>query len=178
MTAEIVDFETLTGYTNDVDTLRAALLRLGQVGFLTRPTSRRLVETIVSVAKGIRRDGYRTAIAVLGGDANRPAFGDSVPLDAIRNSGAVMYVVSPAPGISISIQAMAVSALLDDGARQSGGRVVWFRNEVPVLQVTSELINRYEITYTLPPGTAPSESVLVSSSRPGVTIHAPSRIAK
>ena len=178
ITGEIVDFETFTTYTNSVDALRAALLRLGKVGFITRPTSRRLIENIVSVAKDIRRDGYRTAIVVLGGHAARPAFHNNVALDAIRRSGAVTYVVSPDPAISISLATTAVVTLLQDAAKQSGGRFVEFRTEVPVLQVASELINRYEITYGLPAGASPNESISVSVLRAGVTVHAPSRLAK
>jgi hypothetical protein len=48
----------------------------------------------------------------------------------------------------------------------------------PVMkQVASDLLNQYEITYTLRDGTKPSDRVSVSSKRKGVTVRAPSRLA-
>jgi hypothetical protein len=50
---------------------------------------------------------------------------------------------------------------------------------VPEMQrIAAELVNQYEISYTLPPGVAPSDRISVSSKRQGVTVRAPSRFAR
>jgi hypothetical protein len=73
-----------------------------------------------------------------------------------------------------------LEALLTDGAEESGGRNVEVTSTTVVSamqQIASELVNQYEIIYTLPEGVTPSDTILVSSKREGVTVHAPSRIA-
>jgi hypothetical protein len=179
----VVDFETLTDYTQSVDALRGALLRLGRRGLAGVQDGVRLIETILRVAKGIPREGYRPAIVVMraGGEA-LPAFGADSARAALRASGAVVYVVSAlADSGFFDFRSLTVDVVLNDGSRESGGRHVEIQGNsmVPEMQrIASELINQYEITYTLPSGVAPSDRISVSSTRKGVTVRAPSRIAR
>ena len=174
--AMVVDFDRLADYTQNVETLRDALLRLGRTGFVTRPSHPRLVETIVNVARNIRREGYRPAIVVMCmGSGVRPAFGPEVALQAIRESGSPLYVVTGGMLGGLS------GVILTEGSKDSGGNIVEVAaNTVSpaAVEIASELVNQYEITYTLPQGMAPSDRVSVSSMRAGVTVRAPSRIAR
>jgi hypothetical protein len=183
ITGVVVDFETLTDYTHSVDALRGGLVRLGKRSLGSRGVGTRLIETILRVAKGIPREGYRPAIVVMraGGEA-LPAFGADTARAALRASGAVLYVVSaPADNDVVdSLNSLTVDVVLNDGSRESGGRHVEVGNNMvlELQRIASELINQYEITYTLPAGVAPSDRISVSTTRRGVTVRAPSRVAK
>ena len=175
ITALVQDFETLTDYTQDVDLIRDGLARLGKSVVNFGPAPVRLIETIVRVARGIRRDGYRTAIVVMRGSSEaRPAFGAEEALDAIRQSGAALYVVGPV--FAGALETLPAAMVLETGSRESGGRQIRTAAEVP--GIATELINQYEITYTLPSGMTPSDRVSVTSIRTGVAVQAPSRVAK
>jgi hypothetical protein len=43
-------------------------------------------------------------------------------------------------------------------------------------QVASELLNQYEVSYTLPAGAKPSDRLQVTAKRKNVVLYAPSRI--
>ena len=75
---------------------------------------------------------------------------------------------------------MTLATILGDGSKDSGGRHeqnVSSRLIPAVQQIALELLNQYEITYTLPDGTNPSDRVSVEVNRDGVKLQAPSRIA-
>ena len=184
----VMDFEILADYTPDAATLQGGLLRLGRRLLGGRSPSGitpRLTETILHVAKGIRREGYRTAIVVMrSGGETVPGFGSDMARAVIRESGAVMHVVSAMSPDDTTmgdtgLGNLTVTVILNDGPRESGGRHVQVlgTSMAPEMdRIAAELRNQYEITYTLPPGTKPSDRVSVSSKRRGVTVRAPSRI--
>jgi hypothetical protein len=180
----VVDFETLTDYTQSAGTIRGALLKLGRRA--GAGAGIRLVETILRVARTIPREGFRPAIVVMraGGEA-LPAIGADAARATVRESGAVLHVVSALtdlPDRSFDWGASkTVDVVLSDGSRESGGRHVQILGTtiVPEMQrIAAELVNQYEISYTLPPGVAPSDRISVSSKRQGVTVRAPSRFAR
>jgi VWFA-related protein len=184
--AVVIQPERLTDFTNNPDALRTALLRLGRRSAAT-DAGAQLIEAIHEAAKDVRREGSRSALVIMraGGEDTTPVAARTV-LTAIRASGAVMYVVSPAGadralgragayGESVTV----VPTVLGVGPGESGGRQI----DVPIntmrpamQQVASELLNQYEIAYTLPPGTQPSDRVSVTAKRKGVTVRAPTRI--
>jgi hypothetical protein len=186
ITGIVVQPERLTDFTSEPDRLRGAILRLGRRS--TAPDAgAQLIEAIMDAAKTVRRDGTRSAIVVmrLGGEDTTPMAANTV-LNAIRASGAVMYVVSPAGvdramtrsdrfGESVTV----VPTVLGVGVGDSGGRSIDVAANTmrPVMQqVALELLNQYEITYTLPQGMKPANRLSVSSRRKGVTVHAPTRL--
>jgi hypothetical protein len=72
-----------------------------------------------------------------------------------------------------------VRNVLDDGSKESGGRNVQATSVTlarVAFQLAGELLNQYEITYTLPAGVRPSDRLQVSSKRRNVSVVAPSRI--
>jgi len=73
-----------------------------------------------------------------------------------------------------------VPTVLGGGVGESGGRQidVAVNTMRPAMQqVATELLNQYEITYTLPSGTKPNDRIAVTTKRKGVTVRAPTRIA-
>jgi VWFA-related protein len=187
ITGIVVQPERLTDFTNSPLVLRTALLRLGRRSAVT-DAGAQLIEAILDATKTIRRDGSRSAIVIMraGGEDTTPIAARTV-LRAIGASRATMYVVSPAgvdrvlprsgrSGESVTV----VPTVLGVGPGESGGRQidVAINTMRPAMrQVASELLNQYEITYTLPQGVKPDERVSVATKRKGVTVRGPTRIA-
>ena len=187
ITGIVVQPERLTDFTTSPDLLRGGILRLGRRSSAPGAGTQ-LIEAILDVAKVVRRDGSRPAIVVMrmGGEETTPIAASTV-LNAIRASRATMYVVSPAgvdrypmqsnrSGESVTV----VPTVLGGGVGESGGRQidVAVNTMRPAMQqVATELLNQYEITYTLPAGTKPNDRVAVTTKRKGVTVRAPTRIA-
>jgi hypothetical protein len=173
ITGVVVQPERLTDFTSNPVAIRAAILRLGRRSATTNAGTQ-LIEAIHDSAKVVRRDGFRPAIVVMR------------IINAIRASRATMYVISPAGvdrtllGASRSGESVTVvPAVLGAGVGDSGGRQIDVAGNTmrPVMQqVALELLNQYEITYTLPVGARPNERVSVTSKRKGVTVRAPTRI--
>jgi hypothetical protein len=185
ITGIVVQPERLSDFTNNPDALRSAILRLGRRSTTTNAGTQ-LIEAVLDAAKVVRREGSRSAIVVMrmGGEDTTPIAASTV-LNAIRASGAAMYVISPvgvdrdlprgASGESVTV----VPTILGIGPGDSGGRQFDIAGNTmrPVMQrVATELLNQYELTYTLPAGTKPNERISVSTKRKGVTIRAPTRI--
>jgi len=200
--ALIVQPETLVDYTTSPDALRGGLQQLGRRG-VSKQSGAQLIETILDASRTAPRAGTRPALVVMtaGGEAGSSVRVDRVR-EAFRESGAVMYVVSTAPpggdartyytgdeaanlnrfqGNNAGRDDPSVlRTVLEAGSRESGGRFIPLAGTttVPTMQqVAAELINQYEITYTLAAGTTPSDRVEVSAKRRDVTVRAPSRIA-
>ncbi len=67
-----------------------------------------------------------------------------------------------------------------DGPRQSGGRIErrdGRRDPSALIRIANSLQQQYQLTYTLPEGVKPSERLAVSTTRKGITLTAPTRIA-
>jgi len=176
ITGITVQAQKVTDYSTSPDDLSQGLSQLGRRSASTQ-LGAQVVETIYEVAREIRREGTRAAIVVLrAGSEQTGSLRIDVVQNAIRRSGATLYVVS---AIRDTAQVVDVDTILNDSARESGGRRLDAigTTVVPAMeQVAAELINQYEITYTLPEGTRPSDRVSVSTKRKGVTLNAPSRI--
>ena len=187
ITGIVVQPEQLTDFTSSPDALRAAILRLGRRSAATNAGTQ-LIEAILDAAKVVRRDDSRGAIVVMrAGGEEAPPMAASTVLNAIRASGAAMYVVSPAAADRNLPRAAAyadsvtlVPTVLGSGVGESGGRQidVAVNTMRPAMQqVASDLLNQYEISYTLPAGATPNERISVTTKRKGVTIRAPRRLA-
>ena len=122
--------------------------------------------------------------------------------DALRKTGATMYVVSRAgasksvptysgPGMTAEAArrqmddaerahtALNLNLVLGDGSRDSGGhhQESALTSAVPALErLASEINNQYEITYSLTEGAKPSDRLQVTTTRKNVTLRAPLRI--
>ena len=197
----VIQPEKLIDFSHDGAELSAALKRLGPRG--REVGSGQLLEAIQEATKEVQHEDRRPAIVVmrLGGEGPTTLNGNDVR-DALRKSGAVLYVVSGAGAQgsappqargtdAVSVQQgqlrdqeltdrqFALNQVLGDGAKDSGGRhdqVVTTTHAKAVEQVAEELLHQYEIKYALPDGAKRADKISVSTKRKGVTIHAPSRV--
>jgi hypothetical protein len=176
------DAETLSEFSDRAENCRNALDRLEAQQRLGSHSNPALVEAVLKAASTIRHDGHRSAIVVLRGGAERPTplFGDRIR-DAIRASGAVLYVAST-PGAARQVMSplgLAVSTIID-GASESGGRHLIMSTGNPAAatrQIASELSNSYEIRYAAG-DVRPGAKISVSSNRSRLTILAPTRVTR
>lgn len=197
----VIQPEKLIDFSHDGAELSAALKRIGPRG--REVGSAQLLEAIQEATKEVRHENRRPAIVVmrLGGEGPTTLNGNDVR-DALRKSGAILYVISAAgaQGLAppqargtdaVSVQQgqlrdqelsdgqFALNQVLGDGAKDSGGRhdqVIATTHAKAVEQVAEELLHQYEIKYALPDGAKPAEKISVSARRKGVTLHAPSRV--
>jgi VWFA-related protein len=184
-THKIVDF------TSNLQTLADGLNQMGVHG--ATPDGGQLLAGIDEAARELRKlEAPRPVIVVLtvGGEEQSPLAAHDV-LEHLRASGAVLHVVSVAPGVLRStMQVRAAKDLLEgplnlnevlgDGPKQSGGRreeIVGTAGLVLSLQsIAEDLSHQYLVAYALPPGAKPDQRITVSVSRPGLVIHAPTRL--
>jgi VWFA-related protein len=193
--------ERFSDFSDNADVLRDGLLKVGRRA-MSRTASAQLVEAILDATKDVAKDGFRPAIVVMrnGGEGPTPIRADAVR-EALRRSGAALYAVSTtgtqsvqgggapmdAAGISraaaqseVQEGMLTLGTILGDGSKESGGHhnQVVATSLMPTMEkLGAELVNQYEISYTLPAGTKPSDRVSVTSKRKGVTVHAPTRVA-
>jgi hypothetical protein len=114
-------------------------------------------------------------------------------LDQLRDSGASLHVflmesraarqMAPVTRPSALLEEnMNLGEVLGDGSKQSGGRreeIVAATGVLVGLQrLAEDLIDQYEITYSLPAGVKPSDRLSVSAKRKGLSVRAPNRIPK
>jgi VWFA-related protein len=159
-------------FTTEVDTLNAAINRLGPRGRIV-PDTEQIIEAVREAAKELQQRRGRRAIVVLtvAGEKAASDLADDA-LGSLKRSGAILSVVS--------IIGADAGRVLGDGPRQSGGTVLQVSGQSPIggvlAQVADNLLNQYALTYTLPDGVKPNEKLSLSTSRKDVTLLAPSRI--
>jgi VWFA-related protein len=203
ITGVLTQPELAVDFTSDTDKLRDGLIAIGRRG--ASRIGAQVVEAIVETIPRLPREGYRPVIVVLrsGGEAPTSLRSERVR-DDLRQHGIMLYAVSTtgtqamgggasptsaqtAAGVSranveseLMEGAMTLGSILGDGAKDTGGRHEQniATTLIPTLQqIALELLNQYEITYTLPAGVSPHDRISVSSKRRGVQLQAPTRIA-
>lgn len=187
--------EKLTDYTTDTAAIQAGLQKLGPRSTLW---GGQVMDAIRDSATTIRAEGKRGAIVVVraGREGVSTVQSDNVK-DLLRKSGAALYVVSlagvdRAQGMATSgsaneklaredviISTQNLQQVIGDGSKDSGGRredVAQTAVTKALEQIADELMNGYEITYTLAAGVKPSDKVAVTTKRKDVNLYAPSRL--
>jgi hypothetical protein len=165
---QVVDF------TADVDALKGALQRLGQRGRV-QPDIDQLPRAIVEAAKDLQQHkAERPVIVVLTVAGGIPQnFDPNYALNTLRLTGTALNVVV---GTSADI-----GPVLDDGPKQSGGRIEEAGTKdaavAAAVKIGDRLLHQYLLTYTLPDGVKMSDKIAVTTSRKGIDLTAPSRIA-
>jgi Ca-activated chloride channel family protein len=184
-TMKVVDFTTsIEALNKGLSTLNA---RPGT------PDGGQLLEGIAEAAIELRqREARRPVIVALtvGGEEHSTANGDHV-LDQLRNSGASLHVfsvISSALRSTVATQRpsallqenLSLQKVLGDGPRQSGGRHMEIAptagSLVELQNLASELLQQYQVSYTLPAGARPSDRIAISIKRRGVSVRAPTRV--
>ena len=188
----------LTDFTSDMQALSGAVPKLARRSSSRTPGQ--VMEAIFEATKTIVAEGKRPVIVVLrvGGEAGTSLQATTVR-DALRKTGAALYVISPPGGGGMGASGMGIqtnakdadqnesmanaaelSRVLDDGSKESGGHhdMVTPPGLGKVIDgLVAELQNQYELTYTLADGVKPSDKLQVSTKRKDVKVYAPSKIA-
>jgi hypothetical protein len=167
--AKIVDF------SEDADALKNALGRLGARGRL-QPDGDQLPEAIADSAKalGLRKAERPVILALTIAGGQLHSVQPENVLTTLRLSGASLNVVF--------ITGADLGQVMGDGPKQSGGRIEQAGTGSAIapaaLKIADALQHQYLLTYTLPDGVKMSDRLNVTTSRRGITLTSPSRIAE
>jgi hypothetical protein len=166
--AQVMDF------TDDVSTIQAALGRITPRGKV-EGSGEQLIDAIAQSARTLQqRKAARPVILVLtvSGESEESLNPQPV-LNQVRMSGAMLNVVF--------FTGAGTGQVLGDGPKQFGGRSEEVHAPAGVgtaiTRITDTLLHQYVLTYSLPDGVKPADRLSVSTSRKGVTLLAPTRIA-
>ncbi len=202
LTSVLIQPERVTEFTANPDSIGAAIQKLGRRG-VARGGSQ-VMEAILGALKDIAAPGTHPVLIVLRvGNEEASAVGAGTVRDALRMSGATMYVVSRAgaskaaptsAGVNnrtaevaqrqmnddeLAFAALNLNLVLGDGSRESGG----YQQEIsltapaaPLELLANQIKNQYEITYVLPAGAKPSDRLQVTTKRKNLILRAPQKI--
>jgi hypothetical protein len=165
---KVVDF------TDDVAALKAGLGRLGRRGRL-QPDGDQMPDAILQAAKSLQqRKAERPVILALTVAGGQPQSVEPTDvLTAIRLSGAALNVVY--------VTGADLGMVMGDGPKQSGGRIEQAGTAPAIasaaLKIADALQHQYLLTYTLPDGVKMSDRLAVATSRKGIALTSPTRIA-
>ena len=143
-----------------------------------------LLEGILEASRGIaKRESDRTVILALTfeGIEYSNLYYQNV-LDELQKSGAALHVLAIGPPSGSNSDEMRNRNLvIAEGTARTGGRrdQLLAESAIPdrLRLVARELANQYAVTYARPETLIPPEKVLVSVSRPDLTVRARTRVA-
>jgi hypothetical protein len=202
LTSVLGQSERIMNFTGDGELIGAGIQKIGRRG--TRQGTHQLMEAISAALTDLAAPGKHSVLIVLRIGNEEPSTMPATAVrDALRKTGATMYVVSRA-GASKAVPtygglnnmtaeaarrqmddaerahaALNLNVVLGDGSRDSGGhhQESVLTSAVPALErLASEINNQYEITYSLTEGAKPSDRLQVTTTRKNVTLRAPLRI--
>jgi hypothetical protein len=164
----------IVDFTEDVDALKNALGRLGARGRL-QPDGDQMPEAIAEAAKALQQRKVERpvilAMTIAGGQLHSVE-PDNV-LRILRASGAALSV--------LCVTGADLGQVMGDGPKQSGGRIEEVGTGPAIgpaaIRLADTLLNQYLLTYTLPDGVKMADRISVTTSRKGISLTAPSRIA-
>lgn len=164
----------LVDFTEDVNALKNALGLLGPRGRI-QPDGDQMPEAIADTAKALQtRKAERPvilAMTIAGGQLHTLA-PDNV-LNPLRQSGAGLNVVF--------VTGADLGQVMGDGPKQSGGRMEQAGSGPAIgpaaVKIADALLHQYQLTYALPDGVKMSDRIAVATSRKGIALTAPTRIA-
>jgi VWFA-related protein len=170
---------TLVEYTNNAEQLKRGVGRV----FPKSGAGPYLLDAIVDASRGLeKRKATRpviVAITVEGIEFSNAHF-ESV-LQAIERSGATLYALTiGSPADSQNDEMRNRNMVLAEGPDRTGGRreQVLAESGLPgkLRQVAEGLLSQYVVTYGRPETLIPPQRIEVSSTRPGVTVRARTRL--
>jgi len=141
-----------------------------------------LLDAISDASRGLaKREGARRAIVAItfeGTEYSNRQYAQV--LEELTRSGAALHVLAVgSPSGSLNDEMRNRNMLIAEGTSRTGGR----RDQVLALsglperlkQAADELVHQYVLTYSRPDTLIPPEKIEVSTTRPGVTVRAPTR---
>ena len=201
LTSVVVQPERIFDYSDDVQALRAGLNRVGSRGV---QRGAQLMEAIQDATMSVPSETRRPVIVVMrvGGESPSSLAASDVRTQ-LRNSGAVLYVLStagaergasssPSPSVAtdprsqqsvfdhsdVVESASNLAQVLGEGSKESGGRyeqIVAATMAVSLERLADELTHQYQVTYTVPENVKTGDRLSVSPKRKGLTVRAPAR---
>jgi VWFA-related protein len=197
--------ERVLAFTTDPERMVEGIEKLGPRG--RRTGGGQLMEALAEAADATAAPGRRSFVIVLclGGSASSSIRPETVRESLLR-TGTTLYVLSPAgraspgsgatmsyAGVTGAARAQAdyaagetmfrsrnLESVINDGSKETGGRHIRFSASTIVRameQLAQELQVQYELTYTVPAGVKPGDRLEVSTSRRGLRVYAPTRVA-
>lgn len=169
----------LANYTKDTDLLRKQTDRL----FPRTGAGAYLLDAILDASRGLaKRESDRKAILAItfeGVDYSNRHY--QVVLDELRKTGAGLHVIAVGtPSSSLSDEMRNRNLVIAEGTDRTGGRrdQVLAVSGIPdkLKQAADELVGQYLLTYGRPDTLIPGERLEVRSTRPNVTVRAPTRL--
>ena len=170
---------TLVEYTNSAEQLKRGVGRV----FPKSGAGPYLLDAIVDASRGLeKRKAARpviVAVTVEGIEFSNAHF-ESV-LQALERSGATLYALAiGSPADSQNDEMRNRNMVLAEGPDRTGGRreQVLAESGLPgkLRQVAEGLLNQYVVTYGRPETLIPPQRIEVTSTRPGVTVRARTRL--
>jgi hypothetical protein len=165
---KVVDF------TDDFEALKTAITRLGPRG-RQQPDGDQLPTAIADAAKMLQqRKAERPVIVVFTiSGAELKSVDPNYIVSTIRTTGVALDVVA--------FNGAELGQVMLDGPKQSGGLVEQGGTAATLsaaaTKIADLLLHQYVVTYTLPDGVKMSDKIAVATSRKGIELIAPSRIA-
>jgi hypothetical protein len=164
----------LVDYTTDPSALLAAVKKLTQRGRIQHD-GRQVAEAVAWAARELRnREARRPVILVVTatGESGTLEIDDFILRD-LKASGASLHVVH--------VNGVDLGMVLSEGPMYSGGMLANAANTESMRdalsRIAASLQSQYELTYVLPDGTRPNDRLQLQTTRKGVTLLAPQRIA-
>ena len=160
-------------FTRNSDELRAALGRIGPRGRILTDGEQMIAGVFDSARELQQLRARRPSIIALTvtGEKVQSDQADEA-LNALKSSGASLSVVY--------VTGIELGRVLGDGPRHSGGTIEQVTGNSAlgpaIARIADNLLNQYELTYTLPEGVKSNERLSLSTTRKGVKLIAPSRL--
>ena len=168
----------LAQYSADTEELKKKVARI----FPRRTAGAYLLDAIYDASRGLsRRESARPVIVALtfeGVDfSNRQ---QQQVLDELMRSGAALHIIAVGtPSRDLSDEMRNRNYVIGEGTARTGGRrdQVLAVSGIPerLKQAADELTNQYLVTYSRPDKLIPPEKLEVRTTRPNVTLRAPTR---
>lgn len=168
-------------FTTSTEALKKTAARL----FQRSGSGAYLLDALIEASRGLqKRAPKRGAIVVVtteGVEFSNRSYQQA--LEALRNSGATLHVISLGqPSSSQADEMRNRNITIAEGTEQTGGRrdqVLAFSGLPDRLkQVADDLTHQYVVTYGRPESLIPPEKVQVTVTRPGLTARARTRVAE
>ena len=168
----------LAPYSKDTAALQERIRRI----FPRSGSGAYLLDAISDASRGLaKREGARRAIVAItfeGTEYSNRQYAQV--LEELTRSGAALHVLAVgSPSGSLNDEMRNRNMLIAEGTSRTGGR----RDQVLALSglpdrlkaAADELVHQYVLTYSRPDTLIPPEKLEVSTTRPGVTVRAPTR---
>jgi len=167
----------------------ALIVGLNGITRSPRPAGGRLVEGIVQAAQDLqrRRAERRTLIAIAMEAPDVAATTREQAMSALRESGTTLFALAlrgpnDTPQLDSMMDTSIRSWVMSEGSTQSGGRFEVVARTVAFPQasisVADEILHQVKVTYEVPDGITANGRLSITSTRPGVKVRAPTRLAE